>query len=480
MPGLRGVYSTVVPLFFVLLSSSLALGAPKPASKAAPPPAAAAPPAPAAVKPRPDWLPPNPNDFVVSADEAAPVQYYEEPGQRPVEEDLEALANGNYPYPAFVGLNENGLEELPTIVGEEAMIPQDFSDMPSLVEEGGDEDSNSFFELPSSIGQTAGLAVDAQQNLILFHRSGREWDEWSFDANNRLNRSLGPIPNATIAVLDTRTGKVLGEHGSGMFYMPHGLSLDPTGNVWLTDVGSHQVMKLDGRTFKPLLVLGEKLVPGSDDKHFCKPTDVAVAKSGEFFVADGYCNSRVMKFDKEGNLITTFGEPNSADPPKIGEFFVPHSLVLIEDLNLLCVADRENERIQCFAAGLNEAGGPSTSQAHHPRAYIPTGTFFTKAERIGRVFAIREKQHYLVGVTSTSRSDADGAAPTPSGGVDPQIFVMDMNTGRANTFAKGLENAHALALSDAGDIYVAQMRPNQIVKFSVPSAQGGPTVTTEA
>jgi len=194
-----------------------------------------------------------------------------------------------------------------------------------------------------------------------------------------------------------------------------------------------------------------------------------------------------MKFDKEGNLITTFGEPNSADPPKIGEFFVPHSLVLIEDLNLLCVADRENERIQCFAAGLNEAGGPSTSQAHHPRAYIPTGTFFTKAEHIGRVFAIREKQHYLVGVTSTSRADEEDASPASSnnGGVDPQIFVMDMNTGRANTFAKGLENAHALALSDAGDIYVAQMRPNQIVKFSVPSAAGGqgstgPSVTTEA
>lgn len=147
------------------------------------------------------------------------------------------------------------------------------------------------------------------------------------------------------------------------------------------------------------------------------------------------------------------------------------------------MADRENERIQCFAAGLNEAGGPSTSQAHHPRAYIPTGTFFTKAEHIGRVFAIREKQHYLVGVTSTSRADYDATAPTASnanaGGVDPQIFVMDMNTGRANTFAKGLENAHALALSDAGDIYVAQMRPNQIVKFSVPSA-GQPSVTTEA
>ncbi|CAK5017502.1 unnamed protein product [Meloidogyne enterolobii] len=44
---------------------------------------------------------------------------------------------------------------------------------------------------------------------------------------------------------------------------------------------------------------------------------------------------------------------------------------------------------------------------------------------------------------------------------------MDMNTGRANSFAKGLENAHALAISDNGDIYVSQIEPNQIVKFSI-------------
>lgn len=44
------------------------------------------------------------------------------------------------------------------------------------------------------------------------------------------------------------------------------------------------------KKFKPILELGEKLVPGNDEKHFCKPTDVAVAKNGDFFVADGYCN----------------------------------------------------------------------------------------------------------------------------------------------------------------------------------------------
>jgi len=46
-------------------------------------------------------------------------------------------------------------------------------------------------------------------------------------------------------------------------------------------------MKIEKGSRTPSLVLGEKLVPGSDDTHFCKPTDVAVANNGDFFVADG-------------------------------------------------------------------------------------------------------------------------------------------------------------------------------------------------
>ena len=47
-------------------------------------------------------------------------------------------------------------------------------------------------------------------------------------------------------------------------------------------------MKIPRGSTTPSLVLGTKLVPGSDNNHFCKPTDVAVASNGDFFVADGY------------------------------------------------------------------------------------------------------------------------------------------------------------------------------------------------
>lgn len=57
-----------------------------------------------------------------------------------------------------------------------------------------------------------------------------------------------------------------------------------------------------------MLTLGEAFEPGSDNEHFCKPTDIAVGSNGDFYVADGYCNSRVMKFNKDGKFLAKFGE----------------------------------------------------------------------------------------------------------------------------------------------------------------------------
>lgn len=72
---------------------------------------------------------------------------------------------------------------------------------------------------------------------------------------------------------------------------------------------------------------------------------------------------------------------NSGFDEAIGsQFSIPHSIALIEDLNLICVADRENERIQCFSAGIID----------EQRA-LPTGMLITKAEGVGQIYAIREK-----------------------------------------------------------------------------------------
>ncbi|KAK6105108.1 NHL repeat family protein [Brugia pahangi] len=307
-----------------------------------------------------------------------------------------------------------------------------------------DNTNDKAYILPISkpIGQVTGLGINSHGYLLAFHRADRTWNKWSFDKYNKFNASFGPIKNATIYVIDPNSGEIVKEFGKGIFYMPHGLTVDSNDNIWVTDVGLHQIFKYD-KNFKLLMKLGEHLKPGSDKKHFCKPTDIAIAQNGHFFVADGYCNNRIMKFDENGKLLAEFGHSNGLGEAASSQFSIPHSIALIEDLNLICVADRENERIQCFSAGITD-----------DRRALPVGMLITKAEGVGRIYAIREKKHYLVGVT-----ESDGE------GIESQLFVMDMNNGKTKTFVRGIENAHSLAISDDGIVYVGQTGPKQIVQI---------------
>lgn len=97
--------------------------------------------------------------------------------------------------------------------------------------------------------------------------------------------------------------------------MPHGLEIDANDSIWITDVALHQVMRFRSGSSRADLIVGERFVPGSDSEHFCKPTDVAVLSNGEFFVTDGYCNVRVVRFSREGKFLLQWGEPsrNSGD-----------------------------------------------------------------------------------------------------------------------------------------------------------------------
>ena len=127
-----------------------------------------------------------------------------------------------------------------------------------------------------------------------------------------------------------------------MFTTAHGLTVDHRDNVWVTDSKRHQVFKFshDG---KLLMTLGAKDVPGLDGNHFNGPTDVAVAPGGEFYVADGYGNSRVAKFSADGKFLLDWGR--KGDGP--GEFDIPHGIAL-DAQGRVYVADRSNARIQVF------------------------------------------------------------------------------------------------------------------------------------
>ncbi len=122
----------------------------------------------------------------------------------------------------------------------------------------------------------------------------------------------------------------------------HFIRVDPEGHVWTTDIKSHLVCKHSPEG-KVLLTLGEAGKPGTDERHFARPTDVAVLPTGDIFVSDGYDNRRVIHFDKTGKFIDQWGEAGTQP----GQFALPHSIVA-DSQGRLYVADRENARIQVF------------------------------------------------------------------------------------------------------------------------------------
>ena len=177
-----------------------------------------------------------------------------------------------------------------------------------------------FFKFPKGMiaGETSGVSVNAKGHIFLFQRTKPMLAE--YDEKGNFVQSIG----------------------EGLFSHPHGLRIDADGNLWTTDDGSHLVLKLDP-SGKVLLVLGRINTGAEADWLFNKPADVAFAKNGDIYVADGYGNSRVVKFDRDGNYLKSWGKYGTA----IGEFNLPHT-VAVDEAGRVYVGDRENQRIQIF------------------------------------------------------------------------------------------------------------------------------------
>jgi len=131
-----------------------------------------------------------------------------------------------------------------------------------------------------------------------------------------------------------------------LFKRPHRVLVspyDPERHVWLVDDGRHQIFKFTNDGKKLVLTLGEKDVPKSDPSHFARPTDIAWLPDGTFFVSDGYTNTRVVKFSKDGKYLMEWGKPGKGP----SEFDTVHSLAVGKDRRVY-VSDRSNHRVQMF------------------------------------------------------------------------------------------------------------------------------------
>ncbi|XP_004375113.1 peptidyl-glycine alpha-amidating monooxygenase isoform X13 [Trichechus manatus latirostris] len=320
---------------------------------------------------------------------------------------------------------------------EEEVLDQDFHVEEAL-------DWPGVYLLP---GQVSGVALDLKNNLVIFHRGDHVWDGNSFDSKFVYQqRGLGPIEEDTILVIDPNNAAVLHSSGKNLFYLPHGLSVDKDGNYWVTDVALHQVFKLDPNSKEgPLLILGRSMQPGSDQNHFCQPTDVAVdPETGIIYVSDGYCNSRIMQFSPTGKFITQWGEASSGSNPNPGQFSVPHSLALVHHLGQLCVADRENGRIQCFKTDtkefVREIKHASFGRSVFAISYIP-----------GLLFAVNGKPYF------GEREPVQG-------------FVMNFSSGEIigifKPVRKHFDMPHDIVASEDGTVYIGDAHSNTVWKFT--------------
>lgn len=177
--------------------------------------------------------------------------------------------------------------------------------------------------LPDDIewGQVPNVTIDQDGYIYAFHRS--EPPVLKFDSEGNL--------------VDT--------FGSDFVNRPHGFRVTPDGTIWATDYHrqlGHTVTRIDteGRI---LLRLGARGFTGSGPNTFNGPADVAQAPNGDFFVADGHWNNRIVKYDRSGRYLMEWGGKGAGQ----GQLDVPHSIV-IDRRGRVLVGDRSNHRIQIF------------------------------------------------------------------------------------------------------------------------------------
>ena len=288
-------------------------------------------------------------------------------------------------------------------------------------------------KIPSNyeLGNPTGLALKSNQNLIVFHRGSRSW---------QTPMPKNKIKENTIIEIDNSSGEIINAWGADMFIMPHGLEIDNENNVWITDVGLHQVIKYDSNG-KELMVLGKEFEPGSDSYSFNLPTDVAVANDGSFYVSDGYGNSRIIKFSKDGSYQFEWGVFGNEK----SQFNIPHGLDLDNNGNVY-VADRENNRIQKFDS---------------------LGNFIAewKNQSIGQLYSVNVNnyENYILGI------DYIGLENMIPIGSDIIYLDLDLNVksrfGRSGSYDGQKTRYHDIQIDERGNMFVGDILNNSIQKF---------------
>lgn len=282
-------------------------------------------------------------------------------------------------------------------------------------------------QLPAGMkfGQVISVDGDAEGHVWVFHR--------------------GEPP---VLEFDT-SGKFLKSFGDGMFVQAHGLALDPDGSLWLTDGRAkdgkgQQVFKVS-KDGKVLLTLGKAGVSDATPDTFNGPSDVAIGRNGDVFVADGHggkTNARIVKFSKNGKFIKTWGVLGSGP----GEMNIPHSIAF-DSQGRLFLADRGNNRVQIF----DQDGKYLAEWKQFGR---PSGIYIAKDDTIYVIDSESDSKRnkgFVRGIRIGSAKDGSIKAFIPDVEPDPEHSTI--------------LGAEGVGVDNKGDVYAAQVGRQTITKF---------------
>jgi DNA-binding beta-propeller fold protein YncE len=209
-------------------------------------------------------------------------------------------------------------------------------------------------KLPASLhlGEAAGVATNSKGHIFVYTRTGEDGTM----GGSRFFTHGG----SRLFEFDQK-GNYVREIGTGIygFMFAQSVRIDAQDNIWTVDRGANVLIKFDpvGRVLmtygrKPESInpagasgRGGRGVPGQGiaGDNFNRPTDVAWDAAGNIFVSDAYTNARVVKLDKTGKFVKTWGAKGSGQ----GQFDMPNSIAVDAQGNVY-VADLGNKRIQVF------------------------------------------------------------------------------------------------------------------------------------
>lgn len=266
------------------------------------------------------------------------------------------------------------------------------------------------------------------------------------------NTNCLDTPDIDPIMLVNKEGEILKSFGKNIFVWPHGMHVDPDGNLWVADargdekrMKGHQVHKFnpDGEL---LMSIGTAGVGGQDKYIFNNPNDVAVAANGDIFVADGHGaggNNRIVKYNSNGEYIMEFGKTGS----ERGEFREPHALA-INSQGKLFVGDRHNARVQIFDLDGNHLD--QWTQFGRPSGlYIDANDILYSADSESNTGWQRNpgwERGIRVGSSVTGWVTA---------------FIRDPNNG----YARGTSVAEGVTADDDGNIYGAEVAQRRMRKY---------------